>query len=88
MLEPDHEADRRARLAALRAEWGKDFDARFGPGSYGLHEVLHTAQVAEGLVSRELLGHPACVRDPVLFAAATQAVEALAEVYRLAGERS
>ena len=79
------EAERLRKLDELRAEWGGGFEARFGPGSLGRHEVLHAAGLIESLAGRELLDHPACVRDPALFAAATRAVDALAELYQAAG---
>ena len=82
------EADRLERLAELRAEGGDDFDERFGPGSFGLHELLHTAHVVTKLAAEELHDHPACVRDPALHAAAARAVDALADLYQAAGERS
>ena len=82
------EADRLARLADLRAECDGDLDEQFGPGSFGLHELLHTAHVVTKLASDELLDHPACVRDADLYAAAAKAVDALAGLYQAVGAKS
>ena len=82
------DVERLERLAELRAEFGGDLDERFGPGSFGLHELLHTAHVVTKLASDELLDHPACVRDADLHAAAARAVDALADLYQRAGAKA
>ena len=82
----DPEADRREKLAELLEEDGETgLWENFGSGSFGRHELLHTAHLMTNLAERELLDHPACVRDPSLYAAADRIVAALADFYQAAG---
>ncbi len=63
-------------------ESAADLRAKYGPGSLGCHEALHTARLLETMVERELLEHAAVLARPEWFALAQRAVEALAELYQ------
>ncbi len=78
------ESDRTQHLDELLAEHGQELESRFGPGTFGCHELLDRTQLIARLVD-ELGEHPACVRDAEWHRLATQAADALHELYQKVG---
>lgn len=82
------EAERTQRLEENRKAWAEnnvDLDERFGPGSFGCHEVMHVSNMLAGLVDDQLCQHSAILRDPRWFRLATQARDSLARLYQEIG---
>lgn len=55
---------------------------RYGPGSYGCHEALHTTQLAVDLIERELLSHSAVLLDSFWYGKVREAQALLRDAYR------
>lgn len=82
------EAERVERLEENRKAWAEnnvDLDERFGPGSFGCHEVMHVADILAGLVENQLCNHSAILRDPRWFRLAAEARDCLARLYQEIG---
>lgn len=82
------EAERTQRLEENRKAWAEDNidpDERFGPGSFGCHEVMHVADILARLVDGQLCNHSAILRDPRWFKLACEARDSLARLYQEIG---
>lgn len=82
----DVENDRRQLLGEMDAEYGPEWSQLNAPGSFGCHELLDRTNLIGDLVEESVLNHPACIGNPEWFALASQAVEALRELYQTIGE--
>lgn len=74
------EAERVKLLDERRKDWAEDnidIDERFGPGSFGCHEVMHVTDILAGLVDGQLCNHSAILRDPRWLRLATEAATTL-----------
>lgn len=87
-IDPEVEAERVRRLDEFREDssLNDEWDDRFGPGSFGEHELLDRAALVAGFVEESLLEHPACLSNPEWFALADRAVTALNALYQLVGQ--
>ncbi len=54
---------------------------RYGPGSYGCHEALHTTSVLERMLNDHVLSHPSVQAEPEWVRLAQAAVEAVSRLY-------
>ena len=59
----------------------------FAPGSFGCHEVLHTASIMMETVSSHLADHPAILLDPEFYSLARDAHTALFDLYQAIGAK-
>jgi hypothetical protein len=87
-LAEEFEHERFERLAeqnAQRSEDDPDWRERFRPGGFGAHEALHLAHVFGAMVDEHLARHPTVLLDPRLYALASEAAYALAELYQAIG---
>ena len=69
----------------VAADQEPGWEARYKPGSFGCHELLDRAQLLGDLAEAQLLGHPACALDAEYHRLASEAVEALRELYQRVG---
>ncbi len=72
-------------LAAVAAEQEPGWETRYGPGSFGCHELLDRVLLLGDLVEGQVLEHPACALQAEWYHLAAQAVEALRELYQRIG---
>ncbi len=73
------------QLAVVAAEQEPGWETRYGPGSFGCHELLDRVLLLGDLVEGQVLEHPACVLQAQWHHLATQAVAALRELYQRIG---
>ncbi len=59
--EEDNRRERQEQLASTSKEYGPDWEAHFGPGTFGCHELLDRINLIGDLVEERILGHPTCV---------------------------
>jgi hypothetical protein len=57
----------------------------FKPGTMGCHEAMHMAGFLKNAVMEQLVCHPAIERDPIWYATAQEAFNALADLYQAIG---
>lgn len=82
------EENRQRRLNELLEDAGWDLAMdKYGPGSFGFHEALHTASIVMEMFDQYVLEHPSIVSDPVLYLNTARAFDALFEVYQNLGAR-
>lgn len=72
------------RLEALK-EYEPEHLAAIEPGSFGMHEALHTTSVVMEIVASHVMESPAIVKDPELYRLAHQAHENLFNLYQAIG---
>ena len=72
-------------LAAVAAEQEPGWEIRYGPGSFGCHELLDRVMLLGDLVEGQVLEHPSCALQAEWHHLAVQAVEALRELYQRIG---
>ena len=72
-------------LAGVAAEQEPGWETRYGPGSFGCHELLDRVNLLGDLVEGQVLEHPSCALDPEWHQLAVRAVEALRELYQRIG---
>ncbi len=87
MKEKSDEKIEQERLEALeeaQKHHGEGLEG-FSPGSYGCHEAFHTSHVCYEAVIRELLVHPAIIRDPLWYRLTSRASDTLYELYQQMG---
>lgn len=91
MSDDQYEED---RLAALKERWraeaeGPDhrsLQARFGPGSFGCHEAVHTTLLVVELIERQLANHSAVLLDPFWYRNVREAQAILYRAYSAAAQ--
>ena len=85
----DIEVDRQNRLAGAReslvAFEGETLEGRFGPGSFGYHELLDRAYLIQSNWETFIAEHPATLLDPERYRRAQEIATAMAEFYQLVG---
>jgi hypothetical protein len=81
------EEERRVRLEQLLEE-EPDTPERFGPGSYGMHELLDRAHLASRFFQEHVLEHPACLLSEELWREASTIVDLMERFYQKIGELS
>ena len=79
------ERDRQRRIAELIAEEGPDWGDRYGPGSFGCHELLDRTAIVADLIEDRLLAHPSCAADREWYALAERAASVLRDLYQRIG---
>ena len=72
-------------LTAVAAEQEPGWETRYGPGSFGCHELLDRVNLLGDLVAGQVLEHPSCALEAEWHHLATRAVEALRELYQRIG---
>ena len=72
-------------LMAVAAEQEPGWETRYGPGSFGCHELLDRVNLLGDLVEGQVLDHPSCALEAEWHRLATRAVEALRELYQRIG---
>ncbi len=85
----DIEVDRQKSLAKARESLhfseGETIEGRFGPGSFGYHELLDRAFLMQSNWESFIAEHPATLLDPERFRKAQEIATAIAEFYQLVG---
>lgn len=83
----EYEVERLRRLAELETGPHSDplFKQKYGPGSFGSHEALHTSNLILHLIERELAEHPAILLHPEWFAHVRAAQDELSSLYQKIG---
>lgn len=74
-----------ASILADEATTIEDLRARYGPGSFGYHEVLHVSSIAADMMDSHILRHPSVVLDPELYALAHAAHTSMLALYQQLG---
>ncbi|HEX6985587.1 MAG TPA: hypothetical protein VF170_09430 [Planctomycetaceae bacterium] len=77
----EFESERREQEAALDAG-ATGWRERFAPGSLGGHQLLDRTRLVSDLLWQAVVSHPACVRDPELYALARRAAALLDDLHR------
>jgi hypothetical protein len=83
--EPTAHQEWQERLAAVAAEQEPGWETRYRSGSFGCHELLDRVMLLGDLVEGQVLEHPSCALQAEWHHLATQAVEALRELYQRIG---
>jgi hypothetical protein len=83
--EPSVSQEWQEHLATVAAEQEPGWETRYGPGSFGCHELLDRVMLLGDLVEGQVLEHPACALQAEWHQLAAQAVEALRELYQRIG---
>ncbi len=78
--------ERRQLLEQIAEDHGLEWRQLFAPGTSGCHELLDRVSLMAGMLERDILVHPACVRDEKWFGLASSAVDALQDLYQRIGE--
>jgi hypothetical protein len=85
----DIEDERRRGLADAREnhalEEGETLEARFGPGTYGEHELLDRASLMLSNWETFIVEHPATLLDPERYRKACEVAAMMAEFYQWVG---
>ena len=85
----DWEAERQSLLAEARdscpLDEGETLEERFGPGSFGYHELLDRSYLLLSNWEEFVTAHPTTLIDPVRYRKAQEIAEAMAEFYSLVG---
>lgn len=85
----DWEAERLNDLAEAREsivmDKGETLEQRFGPGSFGYHELLDRAYLLASNWEEFVATHPTTLIDPERYRKAQEIAEAMAEFYQLVG---
>ncbi|WP_406694157.1 hypothetical protein V5E97_24220 [Singulisphaera sp. Ch08] len=85
----DLEAERQSRLAEAQdgLAWseGETIERRFGPGSFGYHELLDRAYLLSANWEEYIAAHPTTLIDPDRYRMAQEIAEAMAQFYQLVG---
>jgi len=85
----DWEAERQNDLAEARESLstaeGEPLERRFGPGSFGYHELLDRAYLLGSNWEEFVASHPTTLLDPERYRKAREIAEAMAEFYQLVG---
>jgi len=84
-LSGEIEKQRVKQVEDLTAEYGPQWEERYGPGSFGCHELLDRTCLLADQLESAVLSHPACIRNPEWYALASKAVDSLRELYQLVG---
>lgn len=82
------ERERLERLAKEdehRREDDPYWQRNYARGALGIHEALHTTHVFGDMIDRHLAEHPVVLLHPHLYALASKAGMALAELYQAVG---
>ena len=69
----------------LSSEFGAGWEAGYGPGTSGCHELLDRLSMLAEMLDRYLVRHPACVARPDWHALAEGAAASLQELYQQVG---
>ncbi len=85
------EVQRLDDLAASRECFGVTSDEalveRFGPGTYGLHELLDRAHVLNNNWHDFIVDHTSCLLHADLYAEATRIGELIGQFYQMVGQK-
>jgi hypothetical protein len=85
----DIETDRQDRLTQARERLhltdGETIEGRFGPSSFGYHELLDRAYLMQSNWETFIAEHPATLLDPERYRQAQEIAVAIAEFYQLVG---
>ena len=85
----DFEIERQDDLAEARRNHdfleGETLEARFGPGSFGYHELLDRAALLSANWDSFIASHPATLLDADRYRKAHEIAAAIAEFYQLVG---
>ena len=85
----DIESERREALTEAREDLsstdGEALEARFGPGTFGHHELLDRASILLENWESFIASHPATLLDPGRYRKAREIADAMADFYQLVG---
>lgn len=87
-IDEEAEADRLAYLASTRETFedkGEETEERFGPGSFGMHELLDRLHVVQSGWHDHVLTHAACTLYPDLFLQAYKIADMISDLYQMVG---
>jgi len=82
---PNVEAERKQRVEEMGADQEPEWMERFGPGSFGCHELLDRTSLMVNNLEQYILAHPSCLRDPEWYSLADRALTALMDLYQKIG---
>ena len=77
--------ERIARQDEDRREYRPDWQRSYATSALSIQEALHLAHVFGDMADRHLIEHPVVLLHPHLFALASKAGEALADLYQAIG---
>lgn len=85
-MEREYEEERLAMIKERRQAEGegpdrRTLETRFGPGSFGCHEALHTNNLVVELIEQQLLRHSAVLLDPFWYGKIREAQSLLYRAY-------
>jgi hypothetical protein len=80
------EVDRKQKLAEAREDPGQGtVEERFGPGSFGYHELLDRTFLLMDNWESFIATHPATLLDPERYRKAREIADAMADFYQFVG---
>ena len=82
-----HRLERLATAAAERDYTIAELADHFAPGTPGCHEALHVASMLCDSVDRYICDHPAVLGDPEWYQLASEAQDALFNLYQAIGAK-
>lgn len=85
-MDREYEEERLAAIAERRQAEGegpvrRTLETRFGPGSFGCHEALHTTNLVVEVIEQQLLHHSAVLLDPFWYGEVREAQSLLYHAY-------
>ena len=86
-MTPDDEIEEERLDLLAEYDFNEPIDERFGPGTFGNHELLDRTYLMESSWRQFVLEHPTCFSDPGLFTQAKEIEARIADFYQAVGRR-
>ena len=81
----DAEQERQNLLKQIRLDLGENPQVKYGPGTFGCHELLDRTALILRLLEDEIIKHPSCILQPEWFALAREATTVVCHLYQKIG---
>ncbi len=84
-IESERQEDLSEAREGLASADGESLETRFGPGSFGYHELLDRASILVDNWDSFIASHPSTLLDPDRYRKAREIAQAMADFYQLVG---